>query len=54
VYVPTPMVVEPFFLVSDAVTPIIQGNVVVESIIDSPVSMAVTPIVGSPISEINE
>jgi hypothetical protein len=54
VYVPTPMVVEPFFLVSAAVTPIIQGNVVVESIIDSPVSMAVTPIVGSPISEINE
>jgi hypothetical protein len=54
VYVPTPMVVEPFFSVSAAVTPIVQDNVVVEFVIDSPVSMTMTPIVGSPISEINE
>jgi hypothetical protein len=42
VYVPTPMVGEPFFSVPVAVTPIIQGNVVAESVIDSPVPMTVT------------
>jgi hypothetical protein len=52
--VPTPMVGEPFFSIPTAVTPILQGNVVVEPIVDSPVPMAVTPIVGSPMTETNE
>jgi hypothetical protein len=54
VYVPTPMVAEPFFLIPAAITPIVQGNVVVEPVIDSPVTMTATPIVGSPMAEINE
>jgi hypothetical protein len=53
-YVPTMMVGEAFFLVPAAVTPIVQGNVVVESVVDSPVSMAVTPIIGSLMIETNE
>jgi hypothetical protein len=48
VYVPTSMVGEPFFLVPAAITPIVQGNMVVEPIVDFPVHMAATPIVGSP------
>jgi hypothetical protein len=39
VYVPPLMVVEPFFSVPAAVTPRVQGNVVVEPIVDSPVTM---------------
>jgi hypothetical protein len=39
--VPTPMVAEPFFSVSAAVTPMVQGNMVVQSVIDSPVPMVV-------------
>jgi hypothetical protein len=54
VYVPTLMVKEPFFSVSTAVTPIVQGNVVAELIVDSPVPMAVIPIFGSLMAKINE
>jgi hypothetical protein len=53
-YVPTTMVGEAFFSVPVAVTPIVQGNVVVEPVVDSPVSMAVTPIIGSLMTETNE
>jgi hypothetical protein len=52
--VPTPMVVEPFFLVSAAVTPMMQGNVVAEPVADSPVPMAAMPIVGSLMTEVDE
>jgi hypothetical protein len=54
VYVPTLMVVEPFFSVPAAVTPRVQDNVVVEHIVDSPVTMDVTPIVSSLMAEIDE
>jgi hypothetical protein len=47
VCVPTPMVAEPFFSVPAAVTLMVQGNVVVEPVADSPIRMATTPIVGS-------
>jgi hypothetical protein len=50
VCVPTPMVAEPFFSVPAAVTPMTQGNVVAEPVADSPVPMAATPIVGSPMT----
>jgi hypothetical protein len=52
--VPTPMVAEMFFSVPAAVTPIVQGNVVAEPIVDSPVPIATTPIVDSLIAEIDE
>jgi hypothetical protein len=39
---PTPMVAEPFFLVAAAVTHMVQGNVVAE------------PVVGSPMTEVDE
>jgi hypothetical protein len=52
--VPTPMVAEPFFSVPAAVTPIVQGNVVVEPIVDSLMIMGATSIIGSPMVEINE
>jgi hypothetical protein len=54
VYVPTLIVGEPFFSIPADVTPIVQGNVVVKSIVDSPVPIVVTPIVGSLMAEINE
>jgi hypothetical protein len=54
VCVPTPMVAEPFFSVPAAVTPMTQGNVVAESVADSPVLMAATPIVGYPMTEVDE
>jgi hypothetical protein len=54
VCVPTPMVAEPFFSVPAAVTPMTQGNVVAEPIADSPVPMAATHIVGSPMIEVDE
>jgi hypothetical protein len=54
VCVPTLMVVEPFFLVPAAVTPMAHGNMVAELIVDSPVSMAATPIIGSPMAEVDE
>jgi hypothetical protein len=52
--VPTPMAGKPFFSVPAAVTPIVQGNVVVEPIVKSPVPMAAMPIVGFLMTEINE
>jgi hypothetical protein len=52
--VPTPMVAEPFFSVPAAVTPMAQGNVVAEPVADFPVPMATTPIVGSPMEEVDE
>jgi hypothetical protein len=48
--VPTPMVAEPFFSVPAAVAPMSQGNMVAEPVADSPVPMAATPIVGSPMT----
>jgi hypothetical protein len=54
VCVPTLMVAEPFFLVPAAVTPMAQGNVVAEPVADSLIPMAVTPIVGSPMTEADE
>jgi hypothetical protein len=54
VCVPTPMAAEPFFSVPAAVTPMVQGNVVAEPVVDSPVPMAVMPIVGFPMAEIDE
>jgi hypothetical protein len=52
--VPTPMVEESFFSVPTDVTPIVQDNMVVEPIIDSPVPMVVTPIISSLMAETNE
>jgi hypothetical protein len=54
VCVPTPMVAEPFFSVLAAVTPMAQSNVVAEPVADSPVPMVATPIVGSPMTEVDE
>jgi hypothetical protein len=51
---PTPMVAEPFFSVPAAVTPMMQGNVIAEPVADSPVHMAATPIIGSPMTEVDE
>jgi hypothetical protein len=51
---PTLMVAEPFFSVPDAITPIVQGNAVVEHVVDSPVTMVATPFVGSPMAENDE
>jgi hypothetical protein len=48
--VPTPMVAELFFSVPAVVTPMVLGNVVVEPIEDSPVTMAATPIIRSPMA----
>jgi hypothetical protein len=53
-YVPTPMVEEPFFSVSDVVTLIVQGNVVAEPVVDSHMTMATTPIVDSLMAESDE
>jgi hypothetical protein len=52
--VPTPMVAEPFFSVPAALKPMVQGNMVAEPVIDSPVPMAATPIVDSSMAKINE
>jgi hypothetical protein len=54
VCVPTPMVVEPVFSVPAVVTLMVQGNVVAEPVVDSPVPMAATPIIGSPMIEVDE
>jgi hypothetical protein len=48
------MVTEPFFSVPAAITPIVQGNVAVEHVVDSPVPMIATLIVDSSLAEINE
>jgi hypothetical protein len=50
----TLMITEPFFSVPDAVIPMVQGNVVAELIVDSPVHVPATPIVGSPMTEVDE
>jgi hypothetical protein len=52
--VPTPIVTEPFFSIPAAVTPMVQGNVIAEPIVDFPITMAEMPIVGSPMGEIDE
>jgi hypothetical protein len=52
--VPTLMVAKPFFSVPAAVTPMMQGNMVAELVVESPVTMAATPIIGSPIVEVDE
>jgi hypothetical protein len=54
VCVPTLMVAEPIFSVPAAVTPMAQGNVVAEPVADSPVPMVATPIVGSPMTKVDE
>jgi hypothetical protein len=54
VCVPTPMVAEPFFSVPTAVTPMVQGNVVAELVVDSPVLVATMSIVGSPMAKVDE
>jgi hypothetical protein len=54
VYVPTPMVAELFFSVPAVVTPMMQGNVVVEPIVDSPIPVAIMSIIGSPMAEVDE
>jgi hypothetical protein len=54
VCVPTPMVAKLFFSVPAAVTPMAHGNVVAELVTDSPVPMAATRIVGSPMTEVDE
>jgi hypothetical protein len=51
---PTLMVAELFFSVPTVITPIVQGDVVVEPIVDSPVPMTATSIVDSPMAEIDE
>jgi hypothetical protein len=51
---PTPMVIEPFFSVPAAVTPMTQGNVVTEPVADSPVPIAARSVVGSPMTEVDE
>jgi hypothetical protein len=52
--VPTLIIAEPFFSVPAAVTPMVQGNVVVEPVVDSPIPVAATPIVGYPMAEVEE
>jgi hypothetical protein len=54
VCVPTSMVIELFFSVPATVTPIVQDNVVVEPVVESPIPMATTPIVSSPMAKLNE
>jgi hypothetical protein len=54
VCVPTLMVAEPFFSVPAAVTPMTQGNVVAEPVANSHVPMVAIPIVGSPMTEVDE
>jgi hypothetical protein len=48
------MVVEPFFSIPAAVTPMEQGNMVAKPIADSPVLMAAMSIVGSLMIEVDE
>jgi hypothetical protein len=48
--VSTPMATELFFSVPVVVTPIVQGSVIVELIVDSPVPMSAMPIVSSPMA----
>jgi hypothetical protein len=52
--VPTPMVAKLFFSIPVVVTPMVQGIVVGEPVVDSPVTVATTPIVGSSLTEVDE
>jgi hypothetical protein len=52
--VPSLMVAELFFSVPAVVTPMVHGNVVVEPVVDSPVLVAATSIIGSLMTEVNE
>jgi hypothetical protein len=52
--VPTSMVAEPLFSVPAAAAPMAQGNVVAEPVANSPIPMAAMPIVGSPMTEVDE
>jgi hypothetical protein len=52
--VPTLIIAELFFSVPATVTPMVQGNVVAEPVVDSPIPVAATPIVGSPMAEVEE
>jgi hypothetical protein len=54
VCVPTPMVTEPVFSVPAVIASMVQGNMVAEPIVDSPVLVATAPIVGSPMVEVDE
>jgi hypothetical protein len=54
VCVPTLMVAEPFFSVPAAVTPMVQGNVVAELVVDSPIPVIAMSIVGSPMTKVDE
>jgi hypothetical protein len=47
-------VAEMFFSIPATVTPMVQGNVVAEPIVDSPVPIAATPIIDSLIAETDE
>jgi hypothetical protein len=51
---PTLMVTKLFFSVPAAVIPMVQGNVVAEPVVDSPVCVDATSVVGSPMSEVDE
>jgi hypothetical protein len=48
------MVTEPFFSVPTVVTPMVQGNVITEPVVDSPVPTVAMPIIGSPMVEVDE
>jgi hypothetical protein len=48
------MVTELFFSVPAVVTPMVHDNVVVEPVVDSPVPVAATPIIGSLMTEVDE
>jgi hypothetical protein len=48
------MVTEQFFLLSAIVIPIVQGNVIIESVVNSHVTMAAMLIIDSPMTKINE
>jgi hypothetical protein len=52
--VPSLMVTELFFSVPAVVTPMVHDNVVVEPVVDSPVPVAATPIIGSLMTEVDE
>jgi hypothetical protein len=54
VYVPTSMFAEPFFSVSADVTLMVHTNMVTEPVVDSPIPVAATPIVGSPMAEVDK
>jgi hypothetical protein len=48
------LMVELFFSVPVAVTLMVQGNVIAEPVVDSPVPVTATPIVGSLKAEVDE